>query len=104
MLDSQLCFQEQRKLNLHIIAKVTRLGYVFVGGMCCKWQDMTQQTGRAIEPKMEWYIAFIQRFADLSFQKTKKRRNVEVRGTTDVNVKNYFQELDTFLTKYNLKK
>ena len=76
----------------------------------CRWHvlqmagNMTQQTGRAKEPKMEWYGLFIKRFADLSIQKTKQRRNVEVRGTNDVNVKNYFQELDKFLTKYNPKK
>ena len=94
---------EENELADHC-RNMARLGYGY-----CRWQvlemagNMAKQTGRDIEPKKDWYYNFIKRCPDLSIQKPKKREISRVRGTTEVNVKNYFQELDIILTKYNLK-
>ena len=65
--------------------------------------NMAKQAGREIEPYKDWYYNFIKRSPELTIQKPKKRRISILRGTTVVNGKNYFQELDIILTKYNLK-
>ena len=94
---------EENHLAYHCM-NMARLGYGY-----CRWQvlemlgNMAKQACRDIEPYKDWYYNFIKRFPELTIQKPKKRRISILRGTTVVNVKNYFQELDIILTKYNLK-
>ena len=84
--------------------KMARIGYGY-----CRWQviemagNMAKQTDRAEEPKKDWYYGFIKRFPDLSIQKPKKREISRVKSTNEVNMKNYFIELEKILTKYDLK-
>ncbi|XP_053389346.1 uncharacterized protein LOC128552342, partial [Mercenaria mercenaria] len=93
---------EEQQLAVHI-KKMARLGYGYARWQVCQLaQNMLHTKGiETVIPQKDWYYGFIKRM-DLNIQRPKKRELARVFGGSASNIGDYFIELETVLSKYNL--